>query len=243
MRNIVILEDNEVMRLYLFQLIDELHKNVNIYCVDNLKDAYNIAMEHQIHLFLVDIILNPANPSDVSGLRFVQEIRGVKRYEFIPIIFITALQDPELYAYRQLKCLQFIEKPFDEKEVQNAVIKALNFPIVTDRDRFVCFRKDGITHSVCVETIYYIDISRGKIVIHCKDKDLEVAYKSSKQILEELGSISFVQCSRFQIINKRYVEYIDYTNGYVKLQNIECALNIGPVIKKRFKKEMDEWFS
>lgn len=238
MRKIVVLEDDEIMRRNLCRIIDELHQSVEVLCAANMKEAYHIAMEQQIHLFLVDIILEPSNPGDISGLRFVQEIRGVKRYEFIPVIFITSLQDPRMYSYSQLNCLGFIEKPFDEKSVEKLILKALDFPIIHDNDRYIYFRKDGITYSICINEIYYIEICRRNLTVHCKNGKLEVPYKTCKEILKELGSLSFIQCSRYAIINKRCIEHIDYASRFVKLKNVKQLIEIGPMMKNRFKDEM-----
>lgn len=131
---------------------------MEVYCADNIKDAYSLAMEHSIHLFLVDIVLNHANPGDVSGLRFVQKIHGVRRYEYIPIIFITILQNPRLFSFMQLKCFDFIEKPFDEDNVRKNILKALDVPLAEEEDRIVFYRKDGIAFSMSPDEIYYIDI-------------------------------------------------------------------------------------
>lgn len=240
MRRILVLEDNAIISGYLCQIIKGLHKNVEIYCAANIKDAYNLAMEYQIHLFLVDIILEPANPGDISGLRFVQEIRGVKRYEYIPVIFITSLQDPKMYSYSQLKCFAFIEKPFDEKNVQNNILKALDAPLVSEQERYVYFRKDGITYSMKPEEIYYIDIRRRNLTVYSLNGELEIPYKTCKEILKELGSDAFIQCSRYKIINRRYIEYIDYARRYVKLKNVKECIEIGAVIKNKFKGEMDK---
>lgn len=241
MRRILVLEDNEAMSRYICQIIKGLHKNVEIYCVTNIKDAYNFAMEYQIHLFLVDIILDTANPGDISGLRFVQEIRGVKRYEYIPVIFITSLQDPKMYAYSQLKCFDFIEKPFDEKNVENNILKALDVPLASEQERYVYFRKDGITYSMKPDEIYYIDIRRRNLTVYSLNGELEIPYKTCKEVLKELGSDAFIQCSRYKIINRRYIEYIDYARRYVKLKNVEEYIEIGAVIKNKFKDEMEEW--
>ena len=158
MRRILILEDDTEMRRHLCQIIEGLSKNVEVYCADNIKDAYSLAMEHSIHLFLVDIVLNHANPGDVSGLRFVKEIHGVRRYEYIPIIFITILQNPRLFSFMQLKCFDFIEKPFDEDNVRKNILKALDVPLAEEEDRIVFYRKDGIAFSMSPDEIYYIDI-------------------------------------------------------------------------------------
>lgn len=243
MRNVLVVEDDRNMRRHLCEIIKDLKRNVEIFTASNLKEAYEISMEQEIHLFLVDIVLEPENSGDVSGLRFVQEMRGVKRYEFVPVIFITSMQDPKLYTYSQLKCFEFIEKPFDEKQVQKAISVALNFPVTSDHDRFVFFKKDGITYSLCVEEIRYIDIARRNLTVHCESGELQVPYKTCKDMLKELGSTSFTKCSRYTIINKRFIEYVDYARRYVKLKDVKQAFDIGPAMKNKFKKEMEEWFS
>lgn len=243
MRRILVVEDDDSMRRHLCEIIKGLNRNVEVHTASNLKDAYELAMEHEIHLFLVDIILEPDNSGDVSGLRFVQEMRGVKRYEFIPIIFITSLQDPKLYTYSQLKCFEFIEKPFDERRVEKAISRALNFPVASDHDRFIFFKKDGITYSLCIEEIQYIDIIRRNLTVHCESGVFHVPYKTCKEMMKELGSTSFTKCNRFTIINKRHIEYVDYTRRYVKLKNVKRVFDIGPIMKNKFKKEMEEWSS
>lgn len=239
MRRILILEDDKVMRMHLCKIINDLDKDVEVYISENVKDAYSLALEYQIHLFLVDIILNPSNPGDVTGLDFIQEIRGIKRYEFIPIIIITTLQDPKFISYSQLKCYGFIEKPFDEDDVKSNISKALNAPVSFDQERYVFFRKDGITYSMKPDEIYYIDIRRRNLTVYSKNGEIEIPYKTAKEILIELGSPEFVQCSRYHIINRNYIEYIDYTRRFIKLRNVKESIEIGAVMKDKFKDEIN----
>lgn len=240
MRKIVILEDDEIVRNHLCKIIENVRRNIEIYCVADIKEAYLIAIEHQIHLFLVDIILKTKDPGDVSGLQFVKDIRDMKKYEFTPIVFITCMQDPKLYAYSQLNCLKFIEKPFDEVEVAQVVKKALNFPVVPDHDKFAYFRNDGITYSICLEDIYYIVVNRKNIKIYYKNGDLEAPYKTCKDLIAEFGSDFFVQCSRSTIINKRYIEHVDYTQCLLKLKHVKEPIEIGAIMKNRFRDNLNE---
>lgn len=240
MRRIVILEDDVTVQKHLCRIIEDMHRNVEVFCVESLKEAYLTAMEQQIHLFLVDIILEPSNPGDISGMRFVQEIRGVKRYRHVPVIFITSLQDPKMYSFSRLKCYDFIEKPFDEKLVRENIAGALEVPLASEQRRYVYFRKDGITYSVNPEEIYYIDISRRKVTVHCESGELEIPYKTCSDILKELGSREFVQCSRFQIVNKRYIEQIDYTRRLLKLKHVKEPVEIGRMLLSKFRDEMKE---
>lgn len=69
-------------------------------------------------MFVVDIVLDIAMPNDASGIKFARDMRNLQQYKFTPIIFLTSLHDPEIYAYRELHCYGYVEKPFDPKEVE-----------------------------------------------------------------------------------------------------------------------------
>lgn len=236
----LIVEDQKLQMNALCKIINDLHRDIEILCASDQKEAYQIAMEYQIHIFLVDIILTTSQTGDVSGLRFVQEIREVKKYFFTPVIIITSLEDPKLYSYSQLHCFKFIEKPFNAKQVQSCVLKVLDFPVVFDEERYAYFRKDGIVYSARLLDIVYIENMRRKVIIHCVKEDMEIPYKTCDAIMEELDSELFLRCSRYHIINRRYIEQIDYTNRYVKLSGVETPIEIGGVIKNQFKKDLEE---
>ena len=87
------------------------------------------------------------------------------------------------------------------------------------------------------EIIYIENTRRGRIVHGVKD-DLELPYKPCKDILEELQSDKFVQCSRFTVINKDYIECIDEVNRYIKLFGRKELVEIGIVFKKRFMRDV-----
>ena len=239
-RNILIVEDNEAHMNALLKIINDLHQDVKVYCVANIDDAYLLALKYSIHLFLVDIILDTKNPGDVSGLKFATKMRGFVQYKYVPLVFITSLEDPKLFSYSELNCLGYIEKPFSVEQVRNVIVKALDFPIKEDDDRFVHFRKDGITYSVYIKDIIYIQNSRRKIKIVCVNDELEIPYVTCKQILEELNSKSFIPCSRYCIVNRKYVVQTDYANRYVKLRHVDNLIEIGIIMKKSFKEWMEE---
>ena len=58
----------------------------------------------------MDIILNISVPGDVVGIKFVENVRKIKKYEFTPSIFTTSLEDADLYAYAQLHYYRYFEK-------------------------------------------------------------------------------------------------------------------------------------
>lgn len=124
-RNVLILEDKKKHREALYKIISSLAQDIVIYTAADMQSGYHIAMENHIHLFMIDIILHPEISGDVSGLKFAQKLGKIKRYQFIPLIFITSLENPQFYPYSQLYCYSYIEKPFSVKRVRETVLNAL----------------------------------------------------------------------------------------------------------------------
>ena len=68
---------------------------------------------------------------------------------------------------------------------------------------------------------------------------VDIPYRSTKNLLVELDSDAFIQCNRRVLINKHYIEYIDFPNRYVKLRGVSNLIEIGVVLKSRFQKEIE----
>lgn len=237
-RNILILEDKKTQRDALYKIVSDLEKDVMVYTASNVEQAYQISMTNHIHLFLMEIILCPEQEGDVTGLRFAQEIRTVRKYQFTPIIFISSLEDPKLYSYSHLHCWSYIERPFDLAKVRETVLEALNFPAYDDIERFVYFRKDGIIYAKKIKDIIYIENRRRRITVYSQDDVLEIPYRTCARMMEELDSELFVQCSRHGIVNTSYLKEVDFANRYLRLRHIDQLIEMGSVAKRKLRKEL-----
>lgn len=238
MKKVLILEDNDMCRSTLETIIKMVDGSVKIYAACDTGEAYKIIMENQIDMFLIDIILDTSIPDDASGLVFAENIRKIDKYKFVPLIFITALEDPQLYAFKELHCYGYLHKPFLEEKIKVLIEKALEYKGPDDGDRNVYFRKNGIFYSKKIKDIVYIESRTGKMLIKTVDDDLEIFHKSINGMLNELNSDSFLKCSRNVIVNKNYIDMIDGTNRYIHLIDNYGTLEIGAVMKKKFLKEI-----
>lgn len=239
MKNILVLEDNPAVLEHIFNIIQEIDTKNRVYSFDNTKDAYQCALEKVIDLFVIDIILDTSSPGDSSGLKFVDNIRQIGRYGFVPIIFVTSLEDAKLYAYENLHCYSFIEKPFSVERMKQVVEQCLKFPGNIDKKKTLYFRKDGIILAVEREAIVYVESIHHILRIHTQNKDvMNIPYITIKKILDEVDSSDFVQCSRNTVINKRFIQNVDITNRIIQLK-----YNLGRVdIGIKYKKSMREIF-
>ena len=77
-KKILIVEDSEYyMNLVTDSLINI--ENTILYKAVNISEAYRIAMEKNIDVFIVDVVLDTKVLGDVSGIVFVDRIRTVPR--------------------------------------------------------------------------------------------------------------------------------------------------------------------
>ncbi len=238
MKTVLIVEDNVRSMDMLIKIIGNLRTDVEIKSASSLEEAVVLAMRNNIDLFILDIILNASNPGDVSGMKFAEHIRTFRKYRYTPIIFITALEDPALHAYSDLHCYYYVEKPYDIEKVSNVISEALEFPVVHNEPQNVFFRKDGILYKKEVSEILYIENSRAGQTVYCTNGNLKLPYKPNRKILEDLASDKFIQCSRYHIVNRDYIDKIDTVNRYIQLKGLKKQIEIGNSYKKKFLKDV-----
>lgn len=237
--SVLILEDNHQTLKILEKVVLSVDSKEEVYLADSAAQAYKIAMETSVDVFLIDIILDKNKKGDTSGIKYAEKIRGVERYLFTPLIFITSLEDPELYAYRNLHSFGYIEKPFDSKVVADLIRQALHYRTQKEDDATMFFRKDGILYPVKCSNVCYMELINKVIHINMVTGDeLKIPYKSFREILSEANYSKFIQCSRNCIVNMAYIENIDKTNRFISLRHSKKKMEIGLTFAKRVFKEL-----
>ena len=235
---ILIIEDDAEQLDMLKQLVMAVGANAEIYTADNVTSAYRILMEKTIDVFLADIILDTTKPGDTAGIRLVEKIRKIPKYMFTPVIFITSLEDPAMYAYTDLNCMGYIEKPFAPEQVVKLVVKALNYTTEREKEISLTFRKDGILYPVKLKEIVYMESLNHIMYIHLLDGSvLEIPYKTCKQVMQETDTNCLMQCNRSTLVNKEYVLSIDAPNRFLTLKDDLGMLDIGITYKKKILAE------
>lgn len=239
-KNILIMEDNPKWLDKIRTLAASVNMEVEVFATTELQEAHHFALEYGIDLFIIDIILDIRVSDDTSGMDFADQIRQIEKYRFTPIIIISSLEDPKLYAYSNIHCYQYIEKPYDEDKTREVIEEALKMPLKKNREReYIYFRNNGILYGVRTDQIIYIQTNVVQTCIHTIHETVKISPYSIKNIFAKLDSDSFLQCNRNMIINENYIEYIDSSNRYIKMKNVDTLIGIGPVLKKRFLQEIN----
>ena len=235
LKKVLILEDNASILMYLEKLVKEVECNLSTFTLSNIKDAYQCALENQIDLFIIDIILEPNKPGDTSGFKFAEAIRRIKGYAFVPLIFVTSLEDMQNISYEVTHCYSFVEKPFDPVQVKNVVQQCLKFPDIENRNKKLVYRVDGVLLSVNQNDIIYVQCQNHDLYIYTdRNGVIKVPYLTLKKFMHEISSTEFLQCSRDTVCNMEYFENCDPVNGIIQVKNGD-RLNVGPRFKRKVR--------
>lgn len=241
-KSVLIIEDDVEQLSMLKQLVLTAGEKAEAFTADNVALAYRMLMEKTIDIFLVDIILDTTKPGDTSGIRLVERLRKIPKYMFTPVIFITSLEDPTMYAYTDLNCIGYIEKPFDPACIIRLVKKALNYTTERRKDISLTFRKDGILYPVKLKEIVYMESLNHVMCVHITNGSvLEIPHKTCKSVLREEDTTNcLLQCGRGILVNREYIQGIDTTNKLLMLKSGFGMVNIGSRYKRRLITEFCE---
>lgn len=238
-RKVLILEDLDSPRKALVSMVEECGDRLLVYDFSDSSGAFQCAMENHIDLFLVDIVLKPQVPNDFSGIRFAESIREHARYAAAEIVFITSLAGLEAELLRSIHCFDYIEKPISKRRVQKAVMEALQKLDGQPReDELMFFRKDRVTYPVRADQIIYVESRRKILYVYTEREMIDVPNLSLKKFLERVQTQDFLSPARGVAINLRYIEYVDVTNRFVKMQGNGAMINIGGRSKGKFMDEL-----
>ncbi len=205
-----------------------------------MEGVYETVMSLHFDLFILDIIMDMHTPGDTSGIEFAEHLRTISKYKFTPIIFTSVLEDPKMYAYSRIHSFSYIEKPFRENELREAIKEALCFEDAGNRDKTLFWRTDGILYSVKCQEIVYAEIVLRNLYIHkVGGEEICIKYKTIKELLQQADCDQLVQCGRNVLINKDYVESIDPANRIIRMQNTRKVIAIGSSFVNKI---IDEFF-
>ena len=220
MIRILILEDQEISRKALKEMILSIGGPGQI-VVDEAA-SFSMAkslIESDVNYsaFFLDINLDEANSNDMSGMDIAAFIRGYIKYELTPIIMVTSIASLEMEAYRRLHCYQYLIKPYMRVDVENVVKKLLALQNVKE-EKSIVVKKDGINYRIKCNAIVFVKAVPRGICLYLKKEVMKIPYLTIVKLLEQLDKDEFIQCHRMFVVNKKYIENVDFVNRMIKME-------------------------
>ena len=225
MMRIAICDDEAPARAYLASLIRAQNCPCEIVehaCADDC-----LAETREIDLLFLDIELDPSGP---DGMELARRIRARPAAVQPTVVFVTGHERYVFDAF-DVGAFQYLLKPVDEERFAQVFARAAD-QIRERRQRpgrppALTLRCAGVSRTVPLDSICYIESSGHKVVLRLKDGDLS-CYAKIRDLEAELGG-------RFCRIHKGYLVGLAYVEGYSKT---ELTLTSGerlPISKYKYR--------
>ncbi len=157
--------------------------------------------EHDI-LFL-DIEMGRSE-SHINGMELAERIRGGDAVRQPVIIFVTGYED-YVYDAFDVGAFQYLLKPVSPVKFAKVFRRAVQTRLDENRrNKTLTVRYAGITKTIALDQIYYMESQNHKIVIHLRDGEL--AYYARIGDLEEELQGQFFRIHKGFLINLAFVE-------------------------------------
>ena len=236
-KNVLILEDNKYAAEELKMIIGSINASLRTFVCSNSKEAKQLATAEIISVFIVDIILEDSCPNDMSGLEFVDFIRSKSMYKYSPVIFTTSYSARKLYAYENLHCYQYLEKPFLPEMAEKIIRQALEMSERYEEESYIALKHDDEIIEQKINDIIYVKCKGRKLSVVTEDHIYCIYYKTISKMKEKFLKHSFFQCNRSTLVNRKYIRDISIKKGEIVLKQEFGTLTFGRTYKQRYKNE------
>ncbi|MBQ9699984.1 MAG: LytTR family transcriptional regulator DNA-binding domain-containing protein, partial [Lachnospiraceae bacterium] len=76
------------------------------------------------------------------------------------------------------------------------------------------------------------------VCLHLKKESMRVPYLTIVKLLEQLPEEDFIQCHRMAVVNKKYIESVDFVNRMIKMVGIDELVELGGTYKQKVKEQL-----
>lgn len=237
--NALILEDNIEQLTRLANIIQTNFPSIHVLKATNYNGAYYLAKHENIHLFLLDIQLDPVHSDALTGIDFGYILRSSDTYHYTPIIYVTSIANQMECALNTLHCQNYILKPYSNDEILSA-IRYLLQSTYADSESLRVMDHTGIYHRISKQNILFIEANGKEMNIHHNEFGDATCVTTNKYRLNDFKnelSESFVQCHRKYIINKKHICSYDKCNALLQIEtySIPVGRKYQPIVDHLFE--------
>lgn len=223
MNTVLIVEDNPIIQNGLEKILLSLDPSLDVIKTGYAKEAFRIAGEIPIDMFLLDIQLY-----DYSGMELGEQIRSIKDYLLTPIIFITAIPSQEILAFKKIHCYDYIVKPFSDKKAIEVIAPIIHHSMPTEEpaNEVLQMRHKGVTYNFRQDEIIFIEARNRQIEITTLHETAVFRNCTLSSIENDLKE-TFIRCHKGFIVNRDHVLKINHADRQIIVRSDHQPIPIG----------------
>ncbi len=207
---VAVCDDEKYIRAILSALVREQDKGCEI--TEYASAEEYLSDDAECDILILDIEMGRSG-SSINGMELAGKIRGGDAAGQPVIIFVTGYED-YVYDAFDVGAFQYLLKPVDEERFADVFGRALQSRMETSpRRRMLTIQYAGVTKTIPLDQIYYMESQNHKIVIHHREGELE--YYAKMGDLEKELQGQFFRVHKGYLINLAFVD--EYSRTEVTL--------------------------
>ena len=121
-RKVLVVDDNPDILIAVKEGLEAIDENIEVIAVESGEDCISLLLREKINpdVILLDIML-----PEMSGWEVYNRLKEKEEWRKIPVIFITARTDEKARRIGTFLAEDYIEKPFDIRELKERIDKVL----------------------------------------------------------------------------------------------------------------------
>lgn len=118
-KSILVVDDSEAMRLYMREFIT--HMGFNCVLAKDGVEALQKIPYHSIKLIITDLYM-----PNMDGFTFIENVKKMDRYKFIPILFLSSDKDIKIrIKAKKAGATGWLNKPVKKTELERILLRLI----------------------------------------------------------------------------------------------------------------------
>jgi DNA-binding LytR/AlgR family response regulator len=223
--NCIIVDDDEISRMVLRQLVKQVeHLNLVTVCTNPI-DAINILTNGGIDLVFLDMEM-----PEMSGMEMLKVLKYKPQ-----IIMTTSHKKYALEAYDQ-NVIDYLIKPITLPRFLTAMskVKIFSKPQINTDEDFFFIKKNAVLNKVPIKDILWIEALDDYATVHTKDQQF-IMHNTLKALESRLPANKFMRVHRSYIVHLDNIKQVEGTTIYIN----NTSIPVGVVYKDEFMKRLN----
>lgn len=222
MSNILIVEKDANTRNDLVAIAKNISTSSEVYEASTAGEALEVAEKEDVGAFFLDIKLE-----DYSGLELAKRLRGMDKYKFTPIAFISEVRNRELEAFRHIHCYKYILKPSSENKIAQVFQEVITHGVNEQETvPIIKIKEKRFTYILKQEDLVFIEVMNRNLFIKTIYEETDMTSCTLPKLAKQLSD-KFIQCHKSFIVNVAYIKKIDRINNVLHVHHKDEPIPIG----------------